>query len=106
MCMLAKIAHGFAMAAHADRFTPLLPDYILDRDRRLSHVIGCPGLPVSIPADEGAIHAWQVGIRSLGGKNYVAVMLHLFRYLNFPIYEIIAGEASPELVREVLRPNA
>jgi hypothetical protein len=69
-------------------------------------VIGCPGLPVSIPADEGAIHAWEVGIRSVRGKNYVAVMLHLFRYLDFPIYEIIAGEASPELVQEVLHTQA
>jgi hypothetical protein len=110
MCLLAKIGHGFAVAAHGlEGFSPLLPDYILDKDRRLSHVVGSTTASIILPPVgtpgldvETASHAWTVGIRSVGGKHYVAVLIQLFRYLNFPVYEVIAGEASPGLVREVL----
>ncbi len=54
MCLLAKIGHGFAMVAHADSFTSVLPDYILDRDRRLLHVIGSTEqVPVRCDFSEG-----------------------------------------------------
>lgn len=108
MCLLAKIGHGFAVAAHGlESFTPLLPDYILDRDRRLSHVIGST-TQVITPAPDGTLgvpsnpmHAWQVGIRSIGGKHYVVTLIQLFRYLGAPVYEVVAGEATDALVREV-----
>ena len=109
MCMLAKIGHGFAVAAHGLRaFTPLLPDYILDRDRRLSHVIGGTNeviqqQPLDTPGVSSApLHAWQVGLRSIRRKHYVVTRLQLFRYLQAPVYEIVAGEAHEDLVREIL----
>jgi hypothetical protein len=37
------------------------------------------------------------GLRSIRDKHYVVVMVQLFRYLDFPVYEIDAGEASPDL---------
>jgi len=109
MCLLAKIGHGFAVAGYGpDSFVPLLPDYILDRDRRLAHVIG--GTSEEIAAtppgsglnSEHAAHAWSLGIRSIGGNHYVAVHIQLFRYLGYPVYEVIAGIASEELLTRVL----
>ena len=101
MCLLAKIGHGFAMAAHADLFTPILPDYILDRDRKLSHVIGSTDQTIEpLPGEKkpGA-HAFRVGIRAIGGSQYVTVVVHFFRYLGLPHYEIVAGPISAENAR-------
>jgi hypothetical protein len=103
MCLLAKIGHGFAVAGYgADSFTPILPGYVLDKDRRLSHVIGGTTDKIQLPEGANPIHAWQLGIRSINQKHYVAVHLHLFRYLGYPVYEVIAGEAHEELVHRVL----
>ena len=108
MCMLAKIGHGFATAAHDGEFVPLLPDYILDRDRRLSHTIGSATEIIKDPPSGtfdpsvNAIHAWSVGIRSINGRHYVVVLVQLFRYLDAPVYEVVAGEASASLVTRVL----
>lgn len=110
MCLLAKITHGFAVAGYgADSFLPVLPNYVLDKDRRLAHVIGGTNDPILVPEpgiaglnSENPVHAWQLGIRSIGDTNYVAVHLQLFRYLHYPVYEVIAGEASDALVRRVL----
>lgn len=109
MCLLAKIGHGFAVAGYgADSFTPFLPDYILDRDRRLGHVIGgtneaivapLPGIGLDL---EQSVHAWCLGIRSVNNKHYVSVQVQLFRYLGYPVYEVIAGEATEQLLARVL----
>jgi hypothetical protein len=112
MCLLAKIGHGFAMVAHADQFEPILPDYILDRDRRLSHVIGSTEQviePLPRESERGAGHAFRVGIRAIGQRRYITVILQLFRYLGLPHYEIVAGPIPQECTREALReepPNA
>jgi hypothetical protein len=110
MCLLAKAAHGFAVAGYGpDSFAPLLPDYVLDKDRRLSHVIGGTSDAIVLPdfknteaKETSPIHAWQLGIRSIADMHYVAVHLQLFRYLGYPVYEVIAGVASQDLVRRVL----
>jgi hypothetical protein len=109
MCLLAKIGHGFAVAGYGpDSFVPFLPNYILDRDRRLAHVIGGTDEAIAAPPPgtglnmEKSVHAWSLGIRSVNGKHYVAVHMHLFRYLGYPVYEVIAGEASKELLARVL----
>lgn len=99
--LLAKIAHGFAVALYGiDSFRPLLPDYILDRNLHLLHVIG--GTSTEIPLLQPDIdfrYAIHVGFRKIDGKHYVSVLVQLFRYLHLPVYEVIAGEASQGLVQ-------
>ncbi len=109
MCLLAKVGHGFAVAGYgADSFNPLLPNYILDRDRCLGHVIGGTSEIIATPSPEtdlnlqSSVHAWCLGIRSVNGKHYVSVQIHLFRYLGYPVYEVIAGEATAQLIANVL----
>lgn len=105
MRLFAKIAHGFAVAEYGlNSFQPLLPDYILDRDTRLSHIVGSTDLVIQpLPDDsEGNTrsHSFNVGILTHNGAHYVVVNVQLFRTLGFPVYQVVAGIASPELVRK------
>ena len=102
--MLAKIGHGFAVACCGiDSFQHLLPPYILGKDLKLAHVVG--GVPEDIqltsPGEAG--YGFRVGLVSLeNGRHLVGVRFQILRNFGYPVYEIIAGEASPDLVLRLL----
>jgi hypothetical protein len=109
MCMLAKIGHGLAVVTYGDLFTPILPDYILDRDRKLAHVIGSTDQTIErLPHEKDRLgaHAFRVGVREVGGVRYASVVLHFLRYLELPHYEIIAGPIPAENVQAALAREA
>jgi hypothetical protein len=84
-----------------DSFAPLLPPYILGQDDRLFYMVGGTHDRIEHQGMTdylGATHAWQVGIHSLRGLHHVSVRVQLFRYLDLPTYEVIAGEAAPALI--------
>lgn len=101
--LLAKIAHGFAVAAYGiDSFQALLPDYILDRDPRLLRVVGGTSVEIPLrPSDTESRHAIHIGLREMDGKHYLSAFVQLFRYLNLPVYEVIVGKPSEGLVRRL-----
>jgi len=92
--MLAKIAHGYAIAELGfSRFSPALPDLILGRNPLLSsYLIGkCP-VPAAIPDNPPLL---MIGMRraSVGERHFVAVNVRLFADLGgeTPVYTVIAG---------------
>jgi hypothetical protein len=92
--MLAKIAHGYAIAELGlNRFSPALPDLILGRNPRLSsYLIGkCP-VPPSIP-DKPPLLMIDMRCASMGECRFVAVNMRLFADLGreTPVYTVIAG---------------
>lgn len=112
MRLFAKIGHGVAVARYGiNAFNPILPDYILGRNACLSHVVGCSSSPTDMilpenPDLKNRVHAFQIGIFSVGDTHYVLIRIQLFRPSEFPIYEVIAGIASEELVqRDVGNPE-
>jgi hypothetical protein len=92
--MLAKIAHGYAVAELGlNRFAPALPDLILGRNPLLSsYLIGkCP-VPRSIP-DNPPLLMIDMSCASMGERRFVAVNMRLFADLGeeTPVYTVIAG---------------
>jgi hypothetical protein len=92
--MLAKIAHGYAVAQPGfDGFSPLLPDLILGRKPTLaSHLVGkCP-VPPPIPEKPPSVMI-EPRVVSTGEQRFFAVNLRLFTELGpeTPIYTVIAG---------------
>lgn len=99
--LLAKIAHGFCVADFGlDTFKPILPNYILGKDKNLSFVVGTAAGNIPSATHEG--HTVVPAIRHVPGKHYAMAFVQLFKELEFPTYEVIAGEASPELVHNLL----
>ena len=92
--MLAKIAHGYAVAELGLKgFLPALPDLILGRNPRLSgYLIGrCP-VPPAIP-DNPPLLMIEMRCASIGKRRFVAVNMRLFADLGgeTPVYTVIAG---------------
>ena len=92
--MLAKIAHGYAIAELGLRsFSPALPDLILGRDPRLaSYLIGrCP-IPSPIP-NEPPLLMIEMKSANVGNERFAAVNMRLFTELGkeTPVYTVIAG---------------
>jgi hypothetical protein len=79
--MLAKIAHGYAIAERVS-FSPALPDLILGRNPLLSsYLIGkCP-VPPSIP-DDPPLLMINMSCASMGERRFVAVNMRLFADLG------------------------
>ena len=108
MRLLAKIAHGAAIANFGlDTFEPLLPDYILGRDKSLSHVIGgtndkfiLKNPTVFGPKDAVQFHVLKQGVSSFNGISYVVCRIQLFSFLRSPPYEVIVGKPSDDLLRQ------
>lgn len=87
--MLAKIAHGFAIA-HTDpaSFEPFLPPLILGKSAHLSHYVG--GVHPDAPAVEpGTVSLW---IEHREETHLVAILLQLAGFPGMPAYEVIAGK--------------
>ncbi|MBB3571987.1 hypothetical protein [Rhizobium sp. BK491] len=92
--MLAKIAHGYAVAELGfNRFSPALPDLILGRNPALcSYLIGnCP-VPSPIPDSPPLLIIGMLCV-TMGEQRLVAVNLRLFADLGVetPVYTVIAG---------------
>ena len=92
--MLAKIAHGYAIAELGlNGFSPALPDLILGRNPLLSsYLIGkCP-VPPSIP-DNPPLLMIDMRCASMGERRFVAVNMRLFADLGgeTPVYTVITG---------------
>jgi hypothetical protein len=103
--LLAKIAHGFCVVDFGiDTFQHLLPKYILGQDKQLNFVVGTAAGPIPSNTREG--HTVAPAIKHVNGKHYAMAFVQLFKELDIPTYEVIAGEASPELVRDVLARDA
>jgi hypothetical protein len=92
--MLAKIAHGYAVAQLGfDSFSPLLPDLILGRNLTLaSYLVGkCPS-PPRIPEKPPLLMIEPRSV-SAGQQRFFAVNMSLFTELGCetPAYTVIAG---------------
>jgi hypothetical protein len=92
--MLAKIAHGYAVAELGfNRFSPALPDLILGRNPLLSsYLIGkCP-IPPPIP-DNPPLLMIDMRCASVRERRFVAVNMRFFADLGreTPVYTVIAG---------------
>ena len=93
--MLAKIAHGYAVAELGlDRFAPALPDLILGRNPSLaSYLIGkCP-IPPPIPDNPPLLMIEMKSANMDDGQRLAAVNMRLFAELGreVPVYVVIAG---------------
>ena len=92
--MLAKIAHGYAVAElGSDGFLPMLPDLILGRDLSLcTHLVGqySEAWPIPEPPPIAIIDMRRAEVNGLA---YVAVILRLLAELGpeTPAYAVIAG---------------
>lgn len=96
--VLAKIAHGFCVInLGLDGFEHILPKYILGTDDRLLCVVGGPTSPLNWKPVGG--HHVEVHVRNANGKWYVTAVIQLLVKLDFPVYEVVAGEMSPESAR-------
>jgi hypothetical protein len=99
--LIAKAAHGFCVASFGiDGFKHLLPKYILGEDERIFHVVG--GAVTQFTTRQPAGYSIDPTVRCINGKYYATAIVRLFIDLDFPIYEVVAGEASPALVRAAL----
>ncbi len=92
--MLAKIAHGYAIAELGfGRFSPALPNLILGRNPILAtYLVGkCP-LPPPIPENPPLLMI-DMRCASVGEQRFVAVNMRLFADLGreTPVYTVIAG---------------
>ena len=96
--MLAKIAHGMAVADYGiDGFRPLLIDVILKGDPSAPYFVGSATdrTPPSEPMKTWA----RTEVRSIGNKKYVVAFFRLFAYLGTPVYSVVVGERMDSLTR-------
>jgi hypothetical protein len=99
--VLAKIAHGFCVVrCGLEGFEHILPKYILGTDDRLMYVVGGPASPLNWKPVGG--HHVEVHVRNVNGKWYLTAMIQLLVKLDFPVYEVVAGEMSPASARATL----
>lgn len=100
--MLAKIAHAFTIGeCGIDSFKPLLPDLIRGRASHYPFLIGGATeyergtAPVELDPD----HCLDLGYGDVEGRTLVGVKVHLFYKFNFPVYWIVVGEPTNDLVQ-------
>ena len=101
--MLAKIAHGYAVAQMGlDGFIPMLPDYILEQRPDVLHVVG--GDPrfhtPSVHSSTTTIHFLQLGVSEWPAGEFLTCEIRLFSTLaglegkGMPIYQVVIGRAN------------
>jgi hypothetical protein len=111
--MLAKIAHSYAVAeCGLDSFRPFLPPLILGKEQGLSHLIG--GAPEgktfnllpSLPGKTHHLHFVQIdGMHNVGALRLFGVLVHLFKDIGAPVYLVVVGEPTLDLVRRLSEPD-
>ena len=96
--MLAKIAHGFAVAELGlDSFKPFLPDVILGKSEFASHYVGGTSEAdirppkITNPSTELAHELEGRRVLGPGSLPLVSVLIRLFATIEAPTYEIIVG---------------
>lgn len=89
--MLAKIAHGFAVATGVPSgFRFLLKDIILGHDPQVFRLVGST---TSIAASEPNIaHTVILNPHRYADNDYVVVDIRLFAYLGTPTYQVVVAE--------------
>ncbi len=93
--LLAKIAHGFAVAELGETAfqpEPLLCEMILGRSDKLPYLVG-GDLQLKPPSP----HAHEMGFeyKTIGTHRYVVVRLRLLAWLGNPTYRVVVGEIDP-----------
>ena len=89
--MLAKIAHGVAVAFKGlDAFEPLLPDLILGNTDLAPYLIGGSGSCAPIPKDR-PMHEAEVKWRNYAVGRLLVCHIRLFVLLETPVYYVIVG---------------
>lgn len=91
--MLAKIAHGFAVATlGAESFVPFLPDLILnDRGMEFLRFIGSMESFGELAAGD-IIHQFTMLREAAGDRRYLTCHLRLFHSFGAPAYRIVVGQ--------------
>lgn len=103
--MLAKIAHAILVAEYGiESFRPLVTELIRGLDADAPYWVGGCEPPGSYPGKE---HIIEFGLnRKAGRQTYACARIHLFHFLpNFPAYEVVVGEPTPELERLLTEPS-
>ncbi len=94
--MLAKIAHGYAVAEDALRgFSPLLPEIILGTSNKIPYLAGNLGKDEPIKRllqGVRSFHHLRIGTMRLRKVRLCVVFIRLFAFLPTPTYTIVVGE--------------
>lgn len=102
--MLAKIAHAFTIGeCGADSFKPFLPDLIRGCANHYAFLIGCADTMVggTPPVELDPDHLLVLGYGDVEGRQLLGVLVHLFHRFDFPIYWVVVGEPSEDLVQRL-----
>jgi hypothetical protein len=87
--MLAKIAHGYALAEASEPFTPLLTHIVLGKKPYyLPYYVGCQITTQDPPQD---LHEVSLVTDGFGDDKYIVVRVRLFATFNTPAYLVVAG---------------
>lgn len=93
--MLAKIAHGVAVAElGAASFTPLLNDIILGRSNFLGHYVGSPWFG-KVRRNSNTLHRIYLEVRN----GWLVAFVQLFAKYHAPCYCVVVGKPSASLLR-------
>ncbi len=97
--LLAKIAHGYAIAEYGksrlDAFTPLTTDIILGRSDDYFLTVG--GSWDILPAVPDGNHITNIGLRFVGNSRALLIVeIRLFSQVATPAYHVVVGEISFE----------
>ncbi len=88
--ILAKIAHGYAVAEIGfGNFEPLLAEYICGRQLDRLQFIGGLGFKPKLTT---ALHKLSLKQQTMNGVNYVVVDIRLFACIETPSYRVIVGK--------------
>lgn len=87
--MLAKIAHGYAIANADVNFEPFLPDLILGKANTETYLVGGSHFE-SKP--EPILHNIQIGHCLINDVLHLYVVIQLFAFMGMPAYNIIVGK--------------
>lgn len=96
--MLAKIAHGYAIAKIGARsFVPYLVPFILRKFERADHYPACYDLvggnpDLFAPSEPEELHQLGHEIVGHGNKRVIVVGIRLFANLGAPLFWVVAGE--------------
>jgi hypothetical protein len=93
--LLAKIAHGYAVAVLGSRnFKPLLPNLILGKTNTANYWVG-GDQEVPPVSEEPILHDVRARRCTVDGvKTYFVVTIRLFAFLRTPIYHVVTGEVD------------
>jgi hypothetical protein len=104
--LLAKIGHAYAVAEYGlDSFEPLLLDLILGRDDKIAYLVGGSRDPLPDPpvVKGGQFrHHQQLGIYTMAARHFLCARLQLFSVIGLPVYWVVVGIPSAELVQRLL----